>query len=132
VDVCPTGARTFGDEADLKDLMAKAEILLPEGKTKPRVYYIGLPKRFIAGALFDPEKDECIGGARVTATEDASGETRSVLSDDFGDFWLEGLKVGAFSLVIEKQGYETRKIPSIGTETDVNLGDIELKARKNA
>ncbi len=132
VDVCPTGARTFGDEDELKELIEKAEILLPERKTKPRVYYIGLPKRFIAGALFDPDQDECIVGATITLTEDKTGETRSILSDDFGDFWLEGLKVGAYSLVIEKEGYPVKKIPSIGTEKDVNLGDIELKAKKNA
>ena len=35
---------------------------------KPRVYYIGLPKTFIAGAVFDPEADECTEGATVTAT----------------------------------------------------------------
>jgi hypothetical protein len=39
------------------------------------------------------------------------------------------LKVGAYSLVIEKQGYEVRKIPAIRTEEDVNLGDIELKSK---
>ena len=40
---------------------------------KPRVYYIGLPKKFIAGAVYDKEADECLGGVKVTATNDATG-----------------------------------------------------------
>ncbi len=34
VDACPTGALTFGEEADLKDLIAKAEVLKPETKAQ--------------------------------------------------------------------------------------------------
>ena len=66
VDACPTGALTFGEESELKDLIAKAEVLHPEYKAGPRVYYIGLPnKYFIAGAVYDPEADECLEGARL-------------------------------------------------------------------
>ena len=129
VDVCPTGARTFGDEDQLKELIEKAETLLPERKTKPRVYYIGLPKRFIAGALFDSKKDECVGGAKITVMDEGTGEKCYALSDDFGDFWIEGLQVSTFSLSIEKEGYHSQTIPSVKTEQDVNLGDIELKSK---
>jgi len=124
--VCPTGALTFGDENDLGDLLSKAEPLLPESGTKPRVFYIGLPKRFIAGALYDPEKDECIQGAKVTVTDNETGEKRATLSDDFGDFWIDGLRVSTFSLRIEKEGRPAQEIQSVRTDRDVNLGDIEL------
>ena len=60
VDSCPTGALKFGEEEEFKDLIAKAEILKPEAKAGPRVYYIGIPKRFVAGAVYDPEADECL------------------------------------------------------------------------
>ena len=74
VDACPTGAFTFGEEEDLKELIARAEPLKPElDHVKPRVYYIGLPKKFIAGAVFDPEADECTEGAKVVATNVATG-----------------------------------------------------------
>jgi hypothetical protein len=126
VDVCPTGALTFGEEDDLRDLLKKAEPLLPESKTKPRVFYIGLPKRFIAGALYDPEKDECIEGATVTVTDSESGEKRTTRSDDFGDFWIEDLSVGTFSLLIEKDGRPVKEIRPIRTDKDINLGDIAL------
>jgi hypothetical protein len=121
---------TFGDEDALGDLLDKAEPLLPESETKPRVLYIGLPKRFIAGALYDPEKDECIQGAKITITDNETGEKRSTLSDDFGDFWVEDLKVGTFSLMIEKEGLLAKEIQSIRTDKDVNLGDIELRKSK--
>ncbi len=63
VDACPTAALVFGEESELKDLIAKAEVLKPELGAKPRVYYIDLPnKYFIAGAVFDPEADECLRG----------------------------------------------------------------------
>ncbi len=126
VDVCPTGARAFGEEDQFADLIKKAEILLPESKAKPRVYYIGLPKRFIAGALYDPKQDECIRGAKIALTNLKTGEKIVASSDDFGDFWLEGLKVGKFSVVIEKEGFQVKEIESVSTEKDVNLGDIAL------
>jgi hypothetical protein len=36
------------------------------------------------------------------------------------------LRVGTFSLFIEKKGRPVKEIPSIRTDRDVNLGDIEL------
>jgi tetrathionate reductase subunit B len=121
-DACPTTAIKFGEEAELKDLIAKAEILHPEYGTTPRVYYIGLPKRFIAGTVYDPGAQEVIIGATCTLSGDGTG---TATTDGFGDFWFEGLKVGTFSLKIEAAG-KTKTITPISTEKDVNLGDIPL------
>jgi len=126
VDACATGALNFGEEDDLKELISKAEVLNPEFKTKPRVYYIGLPRRFVAGAVYDPEEEECIEGATVTLTDSETGEKFATKTDNFGDFWLEKLKVSAYSLAIEKNGYNLKDIESISTEKDVNVGEIEL------
>ncbi len=126
VDVCPTGALVFGEEKDLGEILKRAEVWLPEANAKPRVYYVGMPKRFIAGALFDPKKDECIPGATITIADSQRGEKRVSRSDDFGDFWVEGLQVGTFSVLIQKEGYCTKEIQAVATESDVNLGDIEL------
>jgi tetrathionate reductase subunit B len=129
VDVCPTGALTFGNEEELKDLIDKAEALgPPEVHIKPRVFYIALPKRFIAGAVYDPQEDECIEGAFITLTDHKDGSRFTTCTDEFGDFWFEGLKVGKFSLFIEKEGYRPNQIESLSTENDVNLGDIALVA----
>jgi tetrathionate reductase subunit B len=128
VDACPTDALRFGEEEELQEYIKKAEILLPEEKTRPRVYYIGIPKKFVAGAVWDPEKDECTQGAKVTLT--GPGENRVATTDRFGDFWFEGLAEGVYSISIEKGGYQSHKIDGISTEKDANLGDIELHAAK--
>jgi tetrathionate reductase subunit B len=127
VDACPTGALTFGEEADLKELIGKSEILHPEYKAKPRVYYIGIPdKRFVAGAVYDPEEDECLEGATVTLTGSAGKKLATLKTDNFGDFWFEDLKIGSYSVAIEKSGYLSREVKDIDAEKDVNLGDLEL------
>ncbi|MFC1868525.1 4Fe-4S dicluster domain-containing protein [Thermodesulfobacteriota bacterium] len=125
VDACPTDALRFGEESDLKEYIDKSEILHPEYNAKPRVYYIGIPKRFVAGAVYDPEEDECTIGAKVTLT-DGKGEKKSAETDRFGDFWFEDLEVGDYSVVIEKDGYYSQEIGAISTEKDVNLGDIKM------
>jgi len=128
VDACPTGAFTFGDEEDLKDLIANAEPLKPAlAHVKPRVYYIGLPKKFIAGALFEQETVQCAKGATVTATNTKSGEKFQTTSDSYGDFWLKGLKDGTYTLLIEKPGYLAQKFGPVDvTKKDMNIGDIAL------
>jgi len=126
VDACPTGALQFGEEGEMKDLISRAEILNPELNAGPRVYYIGLPKSFITGAIFDPKKDKCIKGAMVTLTDSATGEEFTSETDYFGDFWFKDMKTGNFSLKIESEGYSTKTISNITTEKDVNLGDIPL------
>ena len=123
VDVCAHGAIQFGDESELSELIARAEVLNPEFGVKPRVYYIGLPRKFIAGTLYDPDAKEVIIGANCTLTGDDGSLT--VVTDEFGDFWFEDLKVGTFSLKIEYDS-KTLIIDSISTETDVSLGDIAL------
>jgi len=132
-DACPTGAFKFGDEDDpeIKALIAKAEQLPTDKPTKnlvkPRVYYIGLPKRFIAGALYDKEADECLEGAKVTATCAATGKSTVVTTDYLGDFWVKDLANGNYTLTFEMKGYLTQKFGPVDvTEKDINIGDIAL------
>lgn len=126
VDACPTDALRFGEEEDLKEYLDGAEILHPEYNTQPRVYYKGLPnKYFIAGAVYDPEIEECLEGCTVTLTN--AGSFKAVLkTDDFGDFWFERLSPGTYTLSVAKKGYLTRCINDIHADKDINLGDIEL------
>ena len=87
-----------------------------------------LPEKIlIKGArVYDPSQDECIEGASVTLKDLKSGEQRTAATDEFGDFWFEGLEVGNYALSIEKEGYKPHRIQSINTEKDMNLGDIAL------
>jgi tetrathionate reductase subunit B len=131
VNVCPTGALTFGEEEELETLIDKAEVIEPPGiSTKPRVHYIALPKRFVAGAVYDPTEDECIEGAVVTLTDRKDGTKLTTSTDEFGDFWFEGLKIGEYSLTVEKNAYEPYRMESVSTERDANVGDIALKKKR--
>ncbi|MFH0914894.1 MAG: 4Fe-4S dicluster domain-containing protein [bacterium] len=126
-DACPTGAFTFGEEADLKDQLSAAQLLKPELPTRPRVYYLNLPKKWLAGAVYDSEADECTEGASVTATHTISGQKVSTKTDNYGDFWLKNLPDGTYTVLIEKKGYLTQKLgPIDATQKDQNLGDIVL------
>jgi ferredoxin len=129
VDACPTGAFTFGDEDDpkIKALVAKAEPLKAGLETKPRVFYIGLPKKFIAGAVYDKKADRCVEGATVTATNDQTGDKAQAVSDSYGDFWLRDLKDGVYTLAIQRTGYKPVKMEKVDvTKKDLNVGDIPL------
>jgi Fe-S-cluster-containing dehydrogenase component len=129
VESCPTMALSFAEEDELKELTQKAEVIHPELKTKPRVYYIELPKKFIAGAVYDPEEDECVEGAIISLTDINSGEKYTTNTDNYGDFWFHKLHEGTYSLNVEKEGYSPKKIKSISTEKDINMGDIALHRR---
>ncbi len=133
VDACPTGALKFGEEEDLKDGIGKSEILHPEFEAKPRVYYIGLPKSFVAGAVYSPEEDLCIKDATATLTDSDTGEKLTVRTDNYGDFWFEDMKVDhTYSLRIDKDEYYPQEIRDIRTVKDVNVGDIELHRKVEA
>jgi tetrathionate reductase subunit B len=151
VDVCPTGAIRFGEEEELKSLIEGAEVLLPAEKASPLVRYRNLPKRFIAGSIFDAKEDECLEDVKVTLTSVATpardktaggdycfrgdhggqpktGVTLASTTDFFGDFWFNQIDTAQYVLKIEKEGYATRTIEAIDvSERDVNLGDIELQ-----
>ena len=126
-EVCPTGAFTFGEEEELADLIAKAEVLHPEYGVKPRVYYIGIPKTFIGGTVFDPEADEIVEGALVTLRP-ADGAEATAVTDEFGDFLVDGLERGTYRVSIQKQGYVPKEMGPLEVASDVNLGDIPMES----
>jgi len=128
VDACPTKAMQFGDDTDpaMQALISQGEVLNPEYGTQPRVYYLNMPRLFIAGDLADPVADECIEGAQVTASDLSSGQKYSTTSDNFGDFWLENLpSERSYEVNITKDGYTSKKL-MVFLRDDTNVGDIEL------
>ena len=136
VDACPTGALRFLEEADAAELVADAEVLRPEEGLEPRVYYRNIPKKFIAGTVYDPVKKVVIRDAVCTLTKPAGGDGRGAVTngeealqantDGFGDFWFEGLEVGTYSLEIAADGFPARTFVRLDTQADLNLGDIPL------
>jgi Fe-S-cluster-containing dehydrogenase component len=129
VEACCTGAMIFGEYDQLKDIInkRKAEILNPETGLKPRVYYIGLPKRFVAGTILCEKIGEPLENAKITLSNLSTRESITTQADNYGDFEYEGLEIGGkFSVLIEKAGYQNRLIQPVRTEKDVYLGEIFL------
>jgi len=131
VEACPTGALLFGDLNDPNNEISKAwvsekvEDLHPEFNLKPRVKYIGIPKRFIAGTVLFKDKDRCAENARVTLK--GQGKKKTVRTNNFGDFEFEGLdEAEEFTVKIEHPGYTPQSI-KVKTNLDVYLGEIPLK-----
>ncbi len=128
VQSCHTDALVFGEEEDLKDLIADAEQLHPEFGTAPRVYYKGLHnKYFVAGEIMDSVKDECVEDATVTLINAEGAEVATVKTDVFGDFWFERCVPGVYTIKVEMDGYATKTVENVdATETDINVGPIDL------
>ena len=129
VDACPTGAFTFGDEDDpkIKELIAKAEPLKPELATKPRVFYIGMPKKFIAGAMFDQEADECLEGVQRHRDQQRDRRQADGRHRQLRRLLAADLKNGSYTLLIEKPGYLAQKVGPVDvTKKDMNVGDIAM------
>jgi hypothetical protein len=125
-DACPTGAIQFGEAEEFAEQIAEAEVMQPELGLKPRVYYFNLPKRFVAGAVYDPSEDECLAGAQVTLTSADSGDSWQTTTDGWGDFWFKKLGVGTYALKVEKEGFQPYEMAEVSTAEDINVGDIAL------
>jgi Fe-S-cluster-containing dehydrogenase component len=130
VEVCPTGALTFGNLDDASSDVArrmksgKMEVLHPEYGMKEKVSYLGLPKRFIAGSVVFGNTDQCGEGAKVTLQ--GKGEKRVTKADNYGDFEFEGLKTDkTYGVKVECAGYKPFET-DVTTKVDVYLGDIVL------
>jgi Fe-S-cluster-containing dehydrogenase component len=127
VDACPTEALKFGEEEEFKEFIGEAELINPEVGTKSRVYYSKLPRKFIAGTLYDPVEKEVIVGALCTLKDMDSGETFKVKTDNFGDFWFRGLKDDRNFMLVLKKGKKKKAIDGIVTDKDLSLGDIPME-----
>jgi Fe-S-cluster-containing dehydrogenase component len=126
VQACPTGALSFEDYNVVKSLLKnkRLEVMNPEFGTKPNVCYVGLPQRFIAGAVLFGDKNEC--AENVTVTIMGGGEKKTAKTDNYGDFEFEGLPVDLdFTVKLECSGYQPQEF-SVNTKADIYLGMIKL------
>jgi len=119
-DVCPHEAIKFGEESELD--LGGTGTLYPEYGLTTRVHYKNLPKRFIAGTVYDPDTKEVIIGANCSLSGSSSDTTTT---DNFGDFWFDGLPEAEFTLTIDKDG-KSKTINVTTVEEDIGLGDIAL------
>lgn len=124
VDLCATGALRFGEESDFAAELEDA-VCMADAESGARVYYLNLPKLFIAGEVWDPVDDEIIEGAAVCLTK-PDGDVVTVESNGFGDFWFKKLDAGSYCLDIEASGYKPVH-REIELEKSLNVGDFALE-----
>jgi hypothetical protein len=115
----------------------KLEVLHPEYKTKPRVYYRNLDrwtKVFIAGSVAGDIGGitECIEGARITLGRNGA-KLAEALSDPYGDFRFSGLDEGSgsYSLRIEESRFAPKTV-AVTLGKSAVLDSIVLENRAGA
>jgi Fe-S-cluster-containing dehydrogenase component len=126
VTACPTEALIFGEADELRPWLELAEPWKPETGAQPTVKYLNLPKPFVAGEVCSPSENVCLEGVQVTLTNLLTGESLRVQTDNYGDFWLRGVKPGGHTLLFEKDGYYSKQIQPLWVEGDLNLGPVKL------
>lgn len=134
VDFCQTDALRFGDYEDFADELADAQVRMPDGTfasasqapSGQHVYYLNMPKLFIAGNVWDPEPNEIIEGAAVTLYDESGSEVAVKKTDYFGDFKFEKLDAGTYSLSVAAEGYQTTRKDGIVLDKSLNVGDFAL------
>jgi Fe-S-cluster-containing dehydrogenase component len=135
VQSCPTGAMRIikADDVQMEQMIKQEnlEVLHPEYKTRPRVYYRNLyrfTRCFIAGDVAF-KKDgliDCAGGASVALFKD-SQKINEVLTDNFGDFKFDNLEEnsGRYILEIVFKSYKKRRV-EVDLTTSKSIGTILL------
>lgn len=126
VDACCTGALRFGEEEEFAEELANAVCLKPELGTAPRVYYLNMPKRFIAATVVDIDADEVVIGAKVTIQNLGTEEVQAADTDFMGDIVFEKLDPGSYRMWIEKEGYLPQTIDIDLTESDKAFPELRF------
>jgi Fe-S-cluster-containing dehydrogenase component len=124
IDLCVHKAIRFGDLEEFANELDDAVVKKPENK--PHVYYLNLPKLFVSGEVWDPKDDECIENAEVVLNKIDSGESWSVMTDNYGDFWFKRLDEGDYVVTIKKEGF-LAVAQEFTLDKSTNLGDYPLK-----
>lgn len=137
VTVCPTGALTAARIEDT-DLRRKCDaegwtVLNPEFGTRPRVFYRNLHRfdRCFIGATVLASGNgvvDCLAGARIRLLR-GDQEVATTISDDFGEFKLDGLEPGSGRYVVEisSPSRQTRRL-EVELGESRYLGTVVLEA----
>ena len=139
VQVCPTGAleAVHDSDAALHQIATNEglEVLRPELDTKPRVFYRNLQRAtrcFLGGngcRTTADGREENVAGARVELSIEGEKDSRSALTDRFGDFKIDGLQGTGekYSLGVHHPEFGQTRLAGV-LRTSENLGSISLSA----
>ncbi|HEY7460169.1 MAG TPA: 4Fe-4S dicluster domain-containing protein [Xanthobacteraceae bacterium] len=130
---CPTGAiRTvFVSDEEMARLASdqRLEVIAPELRTKPRVYYRNLwryAKCFIGGTVSKRSDGvvDCVEGAEVRLIKEGAC-LATVASDNYGDFKFDALDEGSGRYVVEVSfDGSASKAVDVELGTSANIGEI--------
>jgi Fe-S-cluster-containing dehydrogenase component len=136
VQACPTGARRFIKASDSQIArmveQEKLEVLHPEYKTRPRVYFKNLyryTKCFIGGDVAVEKSGvvDCAPGARVSLLKDSKTVAEAV-TDNYGDFKFDNLEENSLKYTLEAvyQDFPLKRI-EVNLTASINVGTILFK-----
>ena len=81
----------------------------------------------IQGVLTDPQ-GEAVVGATVTLTNDETGQKQTAPSGEGGVYNFNGLPPSKFTITVEKQGFKTKTIKSVGVIAEqANSINVQLE-----
>lgn len=129
VNACPTDALRFVDTDDLVDeqLMPKAlETLHPEYGTEPKIIYQELPRPFIAGEVCTGDGKAVLDKVKVRATHQILGIEHCTESDAFGEFILQGLEPGYYTVNFDKDGFDVKTFSNMDVTESLNMEAVRL------
>lgn len=135
VQACPTGALRavhVEDEEMAKILRDEGlEVLHPDLKTKPKVYYKNLyrfERCFVAGSVAAEKNGvvDCVKDAAV-ALRNSSGKVGETTTDSFGDFKLDNLAENSGKYTVEiRHPVHGKKDIEVEVKKSATLGTILL------
>ena len=125
-DACAHDAIQFKEEEEFGALLSKAEQLPAVEGLGAKVYYLQLPKRFVAGSVIDFAADEVVIGAAVQI-DGKAGFSATLETDELGDFKFDQIPADEYSLTITAQGYQPLTVSADLRQQDLSLGDLGLE-----
>ncbi|MGO9360656.1 4Fe-4S dicluster domain-containing protein [Roseiarcus sp.] len=131
---CPTGAlKSVKCSDEQMAELAKAQslvVLLPEAKTRPRVYYKNYHlygKCFLGGTVVTRRdgREDCVAGARVGLNRQGA-TIASTETDVFGEFRFDGLDLdsGRYDVTVEAAGRTARATAELGQSAYIGVIQI--------
>ncbi|MDR0350540.1 MAG: carboxypeptidase regulatory-like domain-containing protein [Coriobacteriales bacterium] len=126
VDACAHDAIQFKDEEEFGDLLLEAEPLASVAAFGPKVYYLHLPKRFVAGSVVDFAADEVLIGARVELLHEGASVAET-WTDDLGDFRFDQVEPHDYRVRITAEAYATLEVAADLRERDLSLDDLAIE-----
>jgi NAD-dependent dihydropyrimidine dehydrogenase PreA subunit len=124
VDACPTDALRFGDYEDFAQELEGAEPRNELAGNGPKVFYLNLPKRFIATTIMDRSVNEVLVGLDVDVKL-GDEVVRTVQTDDFGDVFVDQIEPGDYILSFEVNN-KIFEVPANCVKEDCVIADFDV------